>query len=150
MLLKTHLAFGFFVGLIALKVSKPPNPLLFFILILVGSVLPDIDHPKSKIGKKVKIVGFLFEHRGFFHSLLFLAFIHIILAVFFKNNYFVLPLVIGYTSHVLIDCFNHRGIMPLHPFSRVRIKGFMKTGALAETVLFLLLVFFDIWKLINY
>ncbi len=148
MLFRTHLAFGFLIGLLALKIIDPYNTILFLILVLIGSVLPDIDHPKSKVGKKVKIIGFLFEHRGFFHSLLFLILIHVVLALFFRSNPFVLPFVIGYTSHLFIDCFNHKGIMPFHPLSRFRIKGFIKTGALLETTLFFGLIAADIWNLL--
>jgi len=148
MLFRTHLALGFLVGLIALKIFNPSNTIFFFILVLIGSVLPDIDHPKSKIGKKVKIIGFLFEHRGFFHSILFLILIYFISVTFLRNNYFILPLIIGYSSHLFIDCFNHKGIMPLHPLSRLRIKGFIKTGALLETILFFCLVALDVWNLL--
>lgn len=150
MLFRTHLAFGFLAALLALKIFSPDNLILFFILVLIGSILPDVDNPKSKIGKKIKVIGFLFEHRGFFHSLLFLAVIYIISILFFRNNYFILPLVIGYSSHLFIDCFNHIGIMPLHPLSRFRIRGFIKTGALLETILFFSLVVVDIWKLLNF
>ena|SRR3989344_5482131 len=150
MLFRTHLAFGFLVGLLSLKIFIPNNSLLFFILVLIGSILPDIDHPKSKIGKRIKIVGFLFEHRGFFHSLLFLALVYVVSILFIKNIYFILPLFIGYGSHLLIDCFNQAGIMPLHPLSRFRIKGFIKTGALLETILFFVLIAVDIWKLLNF
>ena len=149
MLFKTHLAFGFLAGLLALNIFNPANVILFFTLVLIGSILPDIDHPKSKIGRKIKIIGFLFEHRGFFHSLLFLIFLYIFSVLLFKNNSFILPLFIGYSSHLFIDSFNHLGIMPLHPLSRFRIKGFVKTGALAETMLFFGLVAIDIWKLLN-
>ena len=150
MLFKTHIAFGFLVGLAALKIFNPLNTRLFFVLVLIGSVLPDIDHPKSKVGKKIKPIGFLFEHRGFFHSFVFLALIHALLFVFFRGNIFVMPLVIGYTSHLFIDCFNHRGIMPLHPFSKFRIKGLIKTGAWLETVLFLSFVVFSVWGLLSF
>lgn len=144
------MVFGFFIGLLALKIFKPPNTILFFILVLIGSILPDIDHPKSKIGKKVKVIGFLFEHRGFFHSLLFLILIYAISTIFFTNNYFILPLIIGYSSHLFIDCLNHKGIMLLHPLSKFRIKGFMKTGSLLETLLFSVLVVVDIWLLFSF
>lgn len=150
MLFKTHLAFGFLIGLVTLKIFNPLNIILFLILVLIGSLLPDIDHPKSKVGKKIKLIGFLFEHRGFFHSLLFLALIHIIVFMFFRDNPFILPLVIGYTSHLFIDCFNHKGIMPLHPFSRFRIRGFIKTGALLETILFSSLVIVDILGVVGF
>ena len=150
MLFKTHLAFGFLLGLFAIEFLKPGNQLLFMTIVLLSSIFPDIDHPDSKIGSKAKIFSFLFEHRGFFHSLLFLALVYVVSILFIKNIYFILPLFIGYGSHLFIDCFNQAGIMPLHPLSRFRIKGFIKTGALLETILFFVLIAVDIWKLLNF
>src|SRR3989338_6489077 len=149
MLFKMHLAFGFLIGLAAIKAFSPQNTLIFTLIVLAGSVLPNIDHPKSRIGKKIKIIGFLFEHSGFFHSLLFLALISLVLTMFFRDNHFVLPLIIGYSSHLFLDCFNHKGIMPFYPFSRIRARGFIKTGSLTETILFVFLIITDALLLLN-
>ena len=64
---KTHLLFGMFLGLLVLPILNPNNSILFVMLVLIGSALPDIDHPNSKVGKWFKPIGWLFEHRGFFH-----------------------------------------------------------------------------------
>src|SRR3989344_789769 len=134
MLFKTHLAFGFLLGLFAIPLLNPDNQLLFMMIILIGSIFSDIDHPKSKLGKKIKIIGFLFEHRGFFHSFIFLILIY--------------AFNIGFISHLIADIANNMGIMPFHPFSKFRISGFIKTGALLETLLFFVLILLDIYKLI--
>ncbi len=150
MLYKTHLAFGFLAGLFAIKFFNPDNQLLFMTIVLFGSIFPDIDHPESKLGRKAKIFSFLFEHRGFFHSFIFLILVDIILFLFLKQ-YLILIYAfnIGFISHLIADMVNHMGIMPLHPFSKFRIKGFIKTGALMETLLFFILIILDIWKMVN-
>ena len=45
------------------------NFLIFCLIAIFGSMVPDIDNPSSKLGKNIKIVGYVFKHRGFFHSL---------------------------------------------------------------------------------
>ena len=70
MLGRTHLAFGVLAGLIFLPFYHH-NLILYFVLVLVGALLPDIDHDGSKINKILpvtKYLGRLFKHRGFFHS----------------------------------------------------------------------------------
>lgn len=150
MLFKTHIAFGFLLGLLGIEFLKPENQLLFMTIVLISSIFPDIDHPNSKFGKNIKIIGFLFEHRGFFHSFIFLALVNIPLFLYLKQ-YLILIYAfnIGFISHIIIDIINHMGIMPFHPFSKFRIKGFIKTGALIETLLFFVLIILDVWKLIR-
>jgi membrane-bound metal-dependent hydrolase YbcI (DUF457 family) len=67
MLFYTHLAFSFFVGLFVLDYLKIQNKLIFLLFILIFSLFPDIDAPKSKIGKKLgiisKIINFIFGHQ---------------------------------------------------------------------------------------
>jgi len=149
MMFKTHLAFGFLVGLLGIKYLNPGNQILFMLLCMFGAALPDIDHPRSKIGRKVKVVAMLFEHRGFWHSLFVLVPLSFVLLYFVSriNAYAVL---LGYVSHLAIDCLTYEGIMPLHPLSRFRIKGIMKTGAEAEFVILILLVIADAYMLINF
>ena len=78
---KTHIAAGFLAGIFAVKYLAPANQILFMGLVLIGAALPDIDHPKSKLGSKFRIISMFFEHRGFFHSLFVLPVIAV--ALFF-------------------------------------------------------------------
>jgi len=149
MLFKTHLAFGFLIGLFGIQFLNPSNQLLFMAIVLLGSVFSDVDHPESKLGRKIKIIGFLFEHRGFFHSFIFLILVNIPLFLFL-NKYliYIYAFNIGFISHLIADMINHMGIMPLHPLSKFRISGFIKTGNLFESLLFYVLIGFSIWKLV--
>ena len=102
---------------------------------MVFSVLPDMDTVKSKAGKTLQpfstVISFLFRHRGFLHSFVFAA------IVYFSIRYIFSPAiasaaVIGYSSHLVLDSLTKEGIMPFWPLSKMKLKGFVKTGGLAE------------------
>ena len=145
---KTHVAAGFLAGIFLMQYFSPASQLLFISLVLIGAILPDIDHPKSKIGRNFKIVSLFFEHRGFFHSLLVLPVIAFLLLYFTKTSYYSLPLIIGYLSHLVTDAVTKEGIMPFHPLSRARISGFIRTGGFFEYVIFFAIAAFAVIKLI--
>ena len=136
---RTHLAFGFLIGLFSIQWLHPGNQVLFFVLVMVGACLPDIDHPKSKFGKYFKPIGWLFEHRGFFHSIFMLIILSLAIVYFF-NWFYASAIAIGFLSHLVSDAVTVQGIMPFHPLSRARLRGFVETNSTIETVLFLALV----------
>ena len=126
------------------------NFLIFLVVAVFASMVPDIDNPSSKLGKNIKIVGYVFKHRGFFHSLPSL-----ILFTFIFSRFFSLTLTfaffLGYFSHLILDNFTYQGIYWFYPF-KYRIKGITKTKSLFEKVFFytnlitmLLLLVYFIW-----
>jgi len=143
---KTHILFGFLVGIFFLKLIQIDNMVLYFVLIILGSLLPDIDHPNSKIGSLFKPVGWLFEHRGFFHSI----FPVIILLLLIKvNQVLFIPLSIGYISHILIDMVTIKGVLLIYPLINLRVNGFIKTGGLIELIIFYFLVIVNLFLIIK-
>src|SRR3989338_4523330 len=134
MLGRTHLAFGFLAALFTYSFFKI-NVFLFFGLVLLGSLIPDIDHPKSKLGKKLGIVSQLFNwmfgHRGFLHSLYFSMIVFIPIYIFAGYEY-GLAILIGFLSHIASDGLNFAGINLLHPFPQLKISGFIQTGSILE------------------
>ncbi|MCX8146870.1 MAG: metal-dependent hydrolase [Candidatus Woesearchaeota archaeon] len=152
MMYKTHLAFSFLIGISLIQVMQPANQILFMLLVLFGSLLPDIDHPDSKIGNNIKIISFLFEHRGFFHSLFFVFILFLAFMSFhsYFRGIYSTAFIVGYFSHLVADSFTKEGIMLLHPLTKRRVRGFINTGGFFERVMFLFLVFFDIWVLIKF
>jgi inner membrane protein len=147
---KTHMLFSYLICLISLSILNPKNVFGFMILFLVAGAFPDIDHPKSKIGKKVKIIAFLFEHRGFFHSLIAAILFSIGAYYLFGGTEYSWAIFLGYSSHLILDLLSHQGIMPIHPFSKFRLSGVFKTGGFFEWILFVSLIFFDIYFSIKY
>lgn len=96
----------------------------------IGGVLPDIDHPTSKVGKRVKpisvMINKLFGHRGFTHTILALLLftyglflISTMLPVIIKGYYLAITigLSVGYLSHILIDLLTISGLPLLYPIS---------------------------------
>ncbi|VAX77096.1 Putative inner membrane protein YdjM [Serratia symbiotica] len=99
--------------------------------IIIGGILtcllPDLDHPQSFLGRRLKWISIpittLFGHRGMTHSYLaimafsislssdLLSIIHIQLPEDFIHG-----MVVGYTSHVLADMLTPAGIPLLWPY----------------------------------
>ncbi|MFC1691525.1 metal-dependent hydrolase [Nanoarchaeota archaeon] len=134
---KTHIAIGFLAGIITVPIFNPDNIILYIILVLFSSLLPDIDHPQAKIGQHFKFIGYLFEHRGFFHSVFFVALVGMISYMIFGMTGMAYALVIGTLSHIAADTLNHKGIKLLHPVLPFQIKGIMKTGGVGEYIVFI-------------
>mgnify|MGYP001571153876 FL=1 len=151
MLARTHLVFALLIGLLTFKYFNL-NPILFIVITSLTSFLPDIDHPKSKIGRKIKIlsypINFIFGHRGFFHSI-FVALVLSFAIWYFFGNYYI-PFLIGFVSHLIGDALTIQGINFIYPLKEFRIKGFIKTGGLLETILFFILVFLSILQFVFY
>ena len=135
MLFYTHLMLAFLFGLIGIKLFNISNQILFIVFVLIAGIFPDIDTPKSKIGSLFRPISYLFKHRGFTHSLLVLPLISFVL---YKFGYFALalPILIGYKSHLIGDAITKEGITPLHPLSKFKIRGFIKTGGVLENIIF--------------
>lgn len=97
----------------------------------LGGLLPDIDHPGSKIGRALYpvawVVNKLFGHRGATHSLLalFLTTVLFILPSLALDGYagfmytqFAIGVSAGFVSHLILDMTTKSGIPLLYPFLR--------------------------------
>ncbi|MXP66217.1 metal-dependent hydrolase [Pantoea sp. Nvir] len=93
---------------------------------LLTCLLPDIDHPKSLLGRRVKWLSYsvahTFGHRGFTHSLLAVAFVLCLFQINVNNKgWLLLPtdvlqsLTLGYTSHIAADILTPAGVPLLWP-----------------------------------
>lgn len=145
---RTHMLFGFLVGLFAIGILHPSNQILFIFLVVLGALLPDIDHPESKVGSKVKIVGKMFEHRGFFHSL-FAVVLFVVPFWYFTSRIYAYAILIGVVSHLAADVISHMGIMPFAPLSKLKLRGFIKTNSVGENIILVVVFCLSVWKLIN-
>ena len=150
MLFYTHLAFAFLVAILSINMLHPANQILFLIILLFAAAFPDIDHPNSKLGSKVKIIPWLFEHRGFFHSLLALILFSLLGFYFINQKIYFYAIAIGYASHLLTDMISKQGIAPFWPFSKKRFHGFIKTGGFLEMILLIIFIILGISRLLNF
>ena len=138
MLGRTHLAIGVLCALFLLPFISVPSKILFVFVVALGSILPDVDHEKSKINRLcpvTRIVPAFFKHRGFFHSLFPPALI-ILAGWYFHEQFLCYSLAFGYMTHLLSDSLTRMGINFLHPFSTLHIRGPIETGTMVETAIF--------------
>lgn len=110
-----------------LSISRTPlNIILLSISILLGSLLPDIDHPHSLLGRYVPFISKPlyrnFGHRSLTHSLFF-VFVLVLIISLFGFEIFGFGLGIGILSHILLDLFwpGSSGVAFLYPFYKRRI-----------------------------
>lgn len=150
MLARTHLVFALLIGLLTFKYFNL-NPILFIAVTVLVSSLPDIDHPKSKIGRRIKIlsypINFIFGHRKLFHSIF--AAIGLSFAIWYLFGSYYIPFFIGFVSHLIGDALTVQGVNFIYPFKEFRIKGFITTGGFLENVLFFVFIVLNGYLLFN-
>ena len=106
-----------------------------------GSVLPDIDHPNSWIGCRLRFLSLplwgIFGHRGFTHSLVSAALISSLLYLLTQVHMGIaLALFIGYIGHLLGD-FITGGIPLLWPQRKTyRFPIYFAVGGIVEHIIF--------------
>ena len=112
----THLFFGISTSsmlVLTLIMNGKTNFSPFFLISgsAIGSLLPDIDLPLSKIGRKFSVtsqlINKLFNHRLYVHDLLFFT---IFFSILCKYNPLLFGLGFGYIGHLILDGFTIKGI----------------------------------------
>lgn len=150
MLFHTHILLGIVLFLLTKDFFSGGNVIAFFLLVLLGSVLPDIDERSSKICRWSGILGgfvaFFSKHRGFFHSIVFHLILFVVMAYFF-NRYYAAGLLVGYFAHLLGDIITPAGLAIFYPFSKFKIRGPVRCGGFWEGVIMVMLVVLVISKL---
>ncbi len=141
MLIRTHLVITLFF--VILFLSKVESKLSFVLIAVIATIIPDIDSPFSKIGKRktLKVLQFFTKHRGMIHSFTFLFLIVLFFALFFPV--IALPFFLGYSLHLIADSFTIKGIKPFYPLKR-RIFGKIRTGGRVETIIFVIFLIADL------
>jgi inner membrane protein len=114
-------------------------------LAVIGSLAPDIDHPKSTLGQLVKPlsvpIAFVFGHRGVTHSTLAVIACAWVLYEHAGYSRLILPFLIGYISHLGGDLLTPAGLPLLWPLKRRRTFSLpiMKSGGFSEQCVVVLL-----------
>jgi len=145
MLLRTHLAFG--ILMIILFLHHVNSKIIFIAMVLVATVLPDLDSGFSSWGRHwiFKPLQIFVKHRGIIHSFTAGIVFSVLLAVFWPVA--SLGFFVGYSVHLICDSFTKQGIQPFWPL-RVRSRGFISSGGRIEDSLFVFLVVVDIMLII--
>lgn len=140
MIKRTHLVIGLACALLFLPHVN--NKLLFFPVVLLCSLLPDIDSPSSYLGhnKIFRPLQWVAEHRGVLHSFTICIVASFVLAFVFPI--LALPFFLGYASHLAADSFTREGITPFWPWKRTS-SGFISTGGSSEYPVFIIFIVLD-------
>jgi inner membrane protein len=137
---KTHLAIGIF--LIAFLLPMVNNKLVFCLVVLVASLLPDIDIASSYMGQKkiFRILQWFVKHRGIIHSFTFCIIVSLIFA--FYIPILALPFFLGYSFHLLADSFTVEGIRPFWPLKK-EVEGPIRVSGKREMLILIMIVVFS-------
>ena len=147
---KTHITGGIAASLAFAQITNY-DPVLMMGAGVVGSIIPDICHGGSKIGRSMpalsKGINVLFGHRSFTHSLLFLFITAFVLTYMNVNEAITAGIVVGMGSHCVLDMATKNGIKLLFPLNlTIRFPITIRTGGTAEygflAILSLLSVYF--------
>jgi inner membrane protein len=141
MLIRTHLAITLFFVLILFESVE--HKLVFVVVALIATFIPDVDSKFSSLGKKktFRIFQFFIKHRGVLHSFTFLLFITFILVLFFPVV--ALGFFLGYGMHLFADSFTKSGIKPFYPYWK-KSSGNIKTGGRVEVIVLAFFVLVDL------
>jgi len=138
---KTHLSIGIF--LIAFFLPVVENKIIFCAVVLLASLLPDIDIASSYMGHKkiFRPLQWFVKHRGLIHSFSLCLVISLLLAYYLPL--IVLPFFLGYSFHLLADSFSVDGIRPFWPLKK-EVEGSIRVSGKRETLILLMLWIFSI------
>lgn len=143
MLLRTHLAITVF-GILVL-INNVNNKIVFAVVALIATFIPDVDSRYSSIGRKRinRVLQFFTRHRGITHSLVFLILVTFGILLF--SNVIALGFFLGYGLHLFSDSFTKDGIKPFYPFfPKLKSSGGISTGGRIEIIIFVLFVVLDL------
>lgn len=154
----THVAGGLALGYLAfnniemLNVNLNDNKTLLLATtgLILGALIPDIDHHNSIISNKVKPIGYvvskIFKHRGFTHSILG----SIVITFLFNwilgfagisnwiNSVLSRAIYLGIASHILLDMLTPSGVSLLYPYNKKYSLAKITIGDIGESILVIL------------
>ena len=130
----THIVGGF-VASLAVSQVIPHDPFIMMGASVIGSLLPDICHTGSTVGRLFpyisKPINKVFGHRTITHSLLFL----VILSFLLDDTAFKAGILAGVIGHYLLDMATKNGIQLFYPLKRrIRFLLTISTGGKMESV----------------
>lgn len=139
---KTHVSAGLLVGALTTEHFQTDlfSTVTVICLSVVSSLLPDICHTGSKIGRKLKllslIIRLLFGHRTFTHSLLFIGIIVFLLNLIQTPTYYLVSIIGGMVYSCYTRYVNAKGSkVTLSDYLTIKFPFTFKTGGLVDVSL---------------
>lgn len=140
---KTHASCGLLIGVcLSQDYGASIETVGIISASLLGSLVPDICHTKSTIGRKLPIIShiisFIFGHRTFTHSFLFMLAFYILLNVMGVPTVYTVAFVLGVASHIFLDFMTSTGVSIFYPIKeRFSSPVTVKTGGIVDNSLML-------------
>jgi inner membrane protein len=120
-------------------------------LAVIGSLLPDVDHPKSWVGRRTRPVSTALAaalgHRGVTHSAIAVVGLALLLVYAGYRRGVVSALAVGYLSHLAADMLTPQGLRLAWPLRGTWGLPLCRTGSAAEPVIVVALLCGTIWWL---
>lgn len=137
MMAGSHVALGAAAWVVvAPRLGLPALSPACLALALTGSLLPDLDHPKSWMGRRLRLVSrpvaALLGHRGITHSALAVAACVWGLTQGGAPRWVVAPLAVGALSHLAADLLTPAGLRLAWPMRRTWALPLCRSGSAME------------------
>ena len=145
MMAGSHVALGAAAWLVAApRLGLPALSPACLALALAGSLLPDIDHPKSWLGQRLRplstLAAAMFGHRGITHSAAALLACVWGLVQGGAPRWVVAPLAVGALSHLAADLLTPSGLRLAWPLRRTWALPLCTSGSAMEPLVVALLL----------
>lgn len=146
---KTHQAFAVLSFLVVehIRPEYLGDPVVALGCVMVGALLPDLDSPESSYGRLCpwlsKPLHSILGHRTLTHSLAIMCAFFILMKQFGDRTCFILPLLLGYASHIVGDMLiGNSGVGLFWPIKqKVSLNPFgLRVGGFGEYIIFHLIV----------
>ncbi len=145
MMARSHVVVGIAAWIATAPILHVPvlNPICLG-LVVVGSLLPDIDHPQSWVGRRTRpvstAIALALGHRGITHSAIAVVGMTMLLAHAGYRRGLVAAVAIGYLSHLAADMLTPRGLRLAWPLRRTWGLPLCRTDSALEPVIVMALV----------
>src|ERR1700733_9049139 len=153
MMAKSHVVVGLaaWIGAAPLLHLSPLAP-VYLALATAGSLLPDIDHPNSWVGRRSRPVSTAIAaalgHRGFTHSAVAVIGLVVLLLHAGYRQGMVSALAVGYLSHLGADMLTPRGLRLAWPLRKSWGLPLCRTGSPMEATIVIALVCGIAWQVL--
>jgi inner membrane protein len=118
-------------------------------LAAVGSLLPDVDHPKSWVGRRTRplstAIAATLGHRGVTHSAVAVVGFALLLTYAGFGHRVIWALGVGYLSHLAADMLTPQGLRLAWPMRGTWGIPLCRTGSATESILVLALSCWLVW-----
>ena len=153
MMAKSHVVVGLaaWIGTAPLLHLSPIDP-VYLALAVAGSLLPDIDHPNSWVGRRSRPISTAIAaslgHRGLTHSAVaVIGLVALLLHAGYRQG-MVSALAVGYLSHLGADMLTPRGLRLAWPLRKSWGLPLCRTGSPMEATIVIALVCAIAWRIL--